>query len=255
MSTEERQPEPAWSPRRWYQYSLRTLFVAVTLAAVFCSLFAWHVKRTIRQKQCVQAIYMRGGYVRYDFEVRGDDGKYDKSLIPGWLLNWLGKDFFHRVARVDMEVLMPSDWERIHEEKIFNEGCLVPGRKEPNRSERWGSHGVRKLIWPATEKISANDWARAALRQVKFGCDRVVIYQEYCRNALKLDPHNIEANLLFGECPLDENKDQASVYLETVLKYADPNSLEYVQAQNLLLGKHWTFSELCDRISEDGKLH
>ena len=117
-----------------------------------------------------------------------------------------------------------------------------------------GSTGLRKVIWPATKQLTADDWVRAALRQYKFGCDKISLHCGYFRNALRLDPHNIQANLLLGEAGCDEDKNLRMTYLETVVAYADPESLEYAQAKKLLAGEHWTFAELCRRIGPDGIL-
>ncbi len=154
-----------------------------------------------------------------------------------------------------MRVLLPSDWDYDRDEAMFDEGCLVPGAVEPSACERYSPHGVRKLIWPTTKQLSADDWSRAALRQLKFGCDRVVIYEDYCRNALKLDPNNIAANLLLGERPHGGDAEGARPYLETVVRHANPGSLEYAHAKKMLSGQAWTYVELCDRMGADGVLH
>ena len=225
MSVAEPQPAAPKPKLRWFQFSLRTLLVATTLFAVLCSLFSWQVKRAQFQKQCVAAIRNRGGHVHYDYKVAN---WYASSPVPKYLLDWLGEDFFHRVVGVQIWVLLPCDWEPDREEVAFDEGCLVPGTTVPNGWERHGSHGIRKIIWPTSLRLSADDWARAALRQCRFGCDRVSIHVEYCRNALKLDPHNIEANLLLGEASCEGADDKScQAYLETVLACAKPESLEY----------------------------
>ena len=95
---------------------------------------------------------------------------------------------------------------------------------------------------------------QSCVAQDKFGCDKVTLQADYCRNALQLDAHNIEANLLLGEGPGDENAEQMRVHLETVLAYAKPESLEYAQARKLLARESWTFTELCERIGSDGVL-
>jgi hypothetical protein len=255
MTTTEPQPDAPRPTRRRFQYSLRTLLVATTLIAVLCSLLSWQVKRAEYQKRCVQAIHNRGGHVYYDYQADKDGFNWTaSSRVPKCLLNWLGEDFFHRVVNVELWVLLPCDWEPDREQVAFDKGCLATGTKVPNSWERYGLNGTRNIIWPGTVHLNADDWARAALRQHKFGCDRVTIHEDYCRNAITLDPHNIQANLLLGEVPCDEDAEQRRIHLETVVAHASPESLEYAQARKLLSREHWTFAELCQRIGPDGIL-
>ncbi|MGA2257085.1 MAG: tetratricopeptide repeat protein [Thermoguttaceae bacterium] len=256
MSVAEPQSAMPKSKLRWFQFSLRSLLVATTLFVVLCALFSWQVKRAEYQKECIRAIHNRGGYVHYDYQADKDGVKpYASSPVPKYLLDWLGEDFFHRVVGVQIWVLLPCDWKVDREESAFEEGCLVPGTTVPDDCERFGPHGTRKIIWPRNMRLSAVDWARAALRQHKFGCDRVSIHVEYCRNALKLDPHNIEANLLLGEASWEGADPRlCQAYLETVLVCAKPESLEYAQARKRLAREPWTFAELCARVGPDGVL-
>jgi hypothetical protein len=244
---------------RWrFQFSIRTMLAAATLFALLCAFFSWEVKVAEYQRRCAQAIHSRGGTVYYDYQAGTNGFNWTAdSQVPHCLLKWLGKDFFHDVVSVKIRVLLPPDWERDHEESAFDEGCLSPGTAVPNDWEREGTQGIgiRKIIWPTTVRLTANDWARAALRQQQFGCDRVAIHVEYCRNALKMDPHNIEANLLLGEDPrYGEDEDEIRVHLTAVLASAKPDSLEYAQARKLLASEPWTFAELCQRIGPDGVL-
>lgn len=91
--------------RRWFQYSLRTLLLLMTLFAVW---MGWYVHRARVQKQSVAAIRQYGGWVRYDFQF--PTGRYSykdfdakaRSPVPRWLLGRLGVDFFHNVVQVNL---------------------------------------------------------------------------------------------------------------------------------------------------------
>ena len=88
------------SKRRWFQFSLRTLLLAVLVVAVW---LGWYCDRARRQKQSVTAISRLGGWVYYDYELVND--KYDPqaaSWVPGWLRSQLGVDFFHNVVEVNL---------------------------------------------------------------------------------------------------------------------------------------------------------
>jgi hypothetical protein len=240
------------------QYGLRTLLAAMSVVAGLCALFVWQLNGAERQSRCIQAICDRGGSVHYAYECTDVVGRYrvDESPVPGFLLESFGEDFFHRVGDVHLWVLLPADWDWDREQSAFDKGCLVPSGKIPDRWERHSGtvNGPRKLITPGKDQLTADDWARAALRQYHRGCDRVTLHHDYCLEALKLDPHNIEANLLLGETSYARDEDPARAYLETVVRHADPESLEHAHAKKLLSGQAWTFAELCDRVGRDGVL-
>lgn len=86
--------------RRWFQYSLRTLFLLVTIFAIW---LGFTVHRVNRQRDAVAAIREMGGWIRYDFQI--SSGKFDpkaQSSIPNWLLRFVGYDFFHDVVEVNL---------------------------------------------------------------------------------------------------------------------------------------------------------
>ena len=91
--------------RRWFQYSLRTLFIVMTLFAVW---FGPHVHSTRLQMQSVDAVHDYDGQVRYDYQYpKGRYGRNDFSYsatspVPQWLLDLVGVDFFHDVVEVDV---------------------------------------------------------------------------------------------------------------------------------------------------------
>ena len=101
MDEQPKIAEPKSKPRRrWYQFSLRTLLIAVTLAG--CG-FAWvGVKiREARQQQAVVALIERkGGFVRYDYQFGGSYRLLVRAAVPpgpAWLRAMVGDDCFRHV--------------------------------------------------------------------------------------------------------------------------------------------------------------
>jgi len=92
---------PVAKPRRWYQFSLRTLVVVVVIVSMALGLFAARLQRARRQAEAV-AVLQKHGYVMYDYaysKVKGQR-QYDpnaESVVPRWLVNLLREDFFHDV--------------------------------------------------------------------------------------------------------------------------------------------------------------
>jgi hypothetical protein len=109
------------SKRSWFQFSLRTLMIFVTLFAVACSWFAVKMQQARRQREAVEAIVKLGGKVMYDYQSReqnepvvaivksGGQVMYDYQFYeyeiqsarppgPAWLRNILGDDFFCTVV-------------------------------------------------------------------------------------------------------------------------------------------------------------
>src|SRR5689334_19696866 len=66
---------PATTRRRWLRYSLRTLFVLVTLLCVWLGLWA---NRAERQKRAVAWFKAHGGEVHYDYEFTMHPAKTDE---------------------------------------------------------------------------------------------------------------------------------------------------------------------------------
>ena len=98
------QPAKPKRKLRWYQFSLRTLLIVVTLFAFGCSWFAVKMRKAERQKQATQAIKKLGGHVRYDFEFDsvGEETDEDGPSGPAWLIQLLGEDFFQNVVAVEI---------------------------------------------------------------------------------------------------------------------------------------------------------
>jgi len=94
--------DPPGPKRRWYQYSLRTLFVLMTLFAVWLGL---RIHRAQQQKEAVEALLKADGSIVYDSDwdhPLGGSSPQGRSLPPGsnWLRRQLGNDFFDEVTGV-----------------------------------------------------------------------------------------------------------------------------------------------------------
>ena len=63
------QPTNLKPKRRWYQYSLRTLLIFVTLFAVACSWFTVKLNQARKQREAVEALTKLGCRIGYDLEV------------------------------------------------------------------------------------------------------------------------------------------------------------------------------------------
>ena len=87
--------------RRWFRFSLRTLFVLVT---VLCIWLGFQVNAAHRQKEAVAAIQKAGGYVLFDYQItRGGAIMANASPPgPGWLRKFIGEDYFRKVKNVNL---------------------------------------------------------------------------------------------------------------------------------------------------------
>lgn len=90
--------------RRWLQFGLRSLLMAMTTFGVWLGV---HMQRVRRQKEGVQAIREFGGCVHYDFQAapKPIGWQYDSRIeppLPKWLLSRLGEDFFYNVVEVNL---------------------------------------------------------------------------------------------------------------------------------------------------------
>ncbi len=114
------------SKRRWYQYSLRTLLIIVTLFAVACSWFTVKMRQAKRQREAVEAFSKLGGTIAYDYQLDafGHFMQGTKPPGPTWLRKFLGDDFFctvvDAVPKNDTSILILKDFSRIQYLYLFN---------------------------------------------------------------------------------------------------------------------------------------
>ena len=76
---------------RWFQYSLRTLLVVMTLSAIACSWYAAKKQSEERQQEAVATIEKLHGGLHWT-----------QPSGPAWLRNLLGDDYFRTVDAVDL---------------------------------------------------------------------------------------------------------------------------------------------------------
>ena len=88
--------------RRWFQFSLRSFLLLLTIFGVWLGL---HVRSAKRQADAVAAIKAHGGWVYYDFQYDLATGGVDQnaeSWVPAWLPSRLGDDLFHDVEAISL---------------------------------------------------------------------------------------------------------------------------------------------------------
>jgi hypothetical protein len=83
---------------RWFQYSLRTVLIIVTLCAIPCSWLALKMRQAKRQREAVAAIEKLGGGVLLS-EPSG----------PKWLRSLVGEDFSQSVESVQLDNTQATD--------------------------------------------------------------------------------------------------------------------------------------------------
>ena len=98
MTTEPIKPKPR---RRFWQYSLRTMLVMLT---VFCVWLGWTVHGANEQRKAVEWVREMGGTVWYDYQL---DEKHrlrynSEPSGPRWLVQLLGVDHFQEVSFVGL---------------------------------------------------------------------------------------------------------------------------------------------------------
>jgi hypothetical protein len=80
--------EPPKRKRRWFQFSLRTLLIDVTLLATACGYIGWQARIVYEQKSLLARIKIAGGDYREMPTTRPPfrpDLKYEPPLIRRWL--------------------------------------------------------------------------------------------------------------------------------------------------------------------------
>lgn len=76
--------------RRWFQFRLRTLLIAILILSLPLSWFAVKLQRSSRQRQAVEAIRELGGFV----------DERERTSVPKWIRESFPEDFFTEVVEV-----------------------------------------------------------------------------------------------------------------------------------------------------------
>jgi len=116
-------PQPDAKPKlRWYQYSLASLFVLMTVAAIGCSWFACKMVEANKRKEAVETVEELRGAVWYDYEFDADDNRIGNAEPPGpaWFRNLVGVDFLANVVWVDLGDARVTDGGLMHLKRLTN---------------------------------------------------------------------------------------------------------------------------------------
>ena len=103
--------------RRWFRFSLRTLFLLVLVLSVWLGL---KVEAARKQHLAIVAVKALGVQVQYDFDKKDRDRHPNE---PEWLINLFSIDFFHDVVEVVFSVNTGSpngsDLSKLHPELVY----------------------------------------------------------------------------------------------------------------------------------------
>jgi Leucine-rich repeat (LRR) protein len=98
--------------RRWYQYSLRTFLLLITIFAIWLGYLSNEARK---QREAVAWVKEMGGMLGYDYEVDEDGYLKQDGKPPGpkWLRETLGIDFMADVCSVALSGADVNDVTRL----------------------------------------------------------------------------------------------------------------------------------------------
>jgi hypothetical protein len=99
---------------RWYQYSLRSLFVLTVLVAIGGSWFAWKKQQVERERVAAKVFKELGGSVDYNWGYFAKARPNTQPPGPAWLRGWLGDDFFAHVVFLNLHSCPVADADLEH---------------------------------------------------------------------------------------------------------------------------------------------
>jgi hypothetical protein len=104
MQSDSPKADPPKRKRRWFQFSLRSVLIAVTLLALACGWLGQKIDQKRKEREALEAIFKSGGDASYDFDIRKGRRATD-STPPGqeWLRDLLGDNFFSEVVKVSYQ--------------------------------------------------------------------------------------------------------------------------------------------------------
>jgi Leucine Rich repeat len=113
MEPEPSKAKPPKRKRRWFQFSLRTMMVVVTLLCVWMGITA---HRANRQRRAVERLTSHGDGISYDYQT-DEHGSFMLPVNapppsppgPTWLRRLIGVDYFVTVVGADMYVKGAGD--------------------------------------------------------------------------------------------------------------------------------------------------
>jgi hypothetical protein len=94
--------QPAPRGRRWLRFSLKTIFVLVTLYCIWLAVIAL---RAHKQHRAVKRIQELHGAIAFAFELDADGNwkQNPQPFVTAWIRNALGEDYFRRVAIINFD--------------------------------------------------------------------------------------------------------------------------------------------------------
>jgi hypothetical protein len=96
--------------RRWYQFSLWTLFVLTFIVAIPSMLIGRKVEQKRQQLAAVEAIRRLGGYAVFNYEFDDRTGEtHSQPPGPLWLREFLGENYLAEVERVTLNGVNVKD--------------------------------------------------------------------------------------------------------------------------------------------------
>ncbi len=166
--------------RRWYQFSLRTMFVALTVVSTLLAVGLRWIAPAQRQRVAVKAVERLGGYVEY--------ATADEHWPITWLRRWLPQDYFDDVVVVNLAGCTVNDawlshlgdlprvqWLQLDNTPISDSGLVHQSRLPQLQGLSLGStkitdaglthlRGLTKLQWLHLHDISISDAGLPQLR-------------------------------------------------------------------------------------------
>jgi Leucine Rich repeat len=161
-ATSEQQEIPT-RKRRWFQFSLRALMIAVTLLCVAMSVVS---SQASRQRRAVERIKAVHGIVDYGYQLDAElRPRTDDPAAPGpdWLRNLIGIDYFATATAVRVNLgsdeLLAAAGELPHL-RLLQVACIS------NVSDRGLEH-IEGLAELETLYLASNTITNAGLEQLK----------------------------------------------------------------------------------------
>jgi hypothetical protein len=110
MEAELTKAEPPKRKRRWFQFSLRTLMIGVTIAALACGWLVSKIERKRQEREAAEAIVKLGGFAFYDCEWTTQGLNFsNRPRGPAWLRKLLGENFFSEFELVSLDKVQEAE--------------------------------------------------------------------------------------------------------------------------------------------------
>ena len=146
--------------RRWFQFSLRTIFIVMTLLALW---LGYITHRARQQKQAVEAIEKLGGEVSYDYEPAG----------PAWLRRLIGIDYFASVTTVELLGREVTDAGLEHLKRLTSLRRLFLSGTQISGAGLEYLKGLTRLVLLEVDDTEVSDIGVSELQQALPNCDIV----------------------------------------------------------------------------------